>query len=74
MLTPFFRRCPLAQKLTNFVFCVSKSCTICPLALAQLDFLVKNGLAHKDFLVISPFNVLLCNELLSRSTLSKTKK
>ncbi|MFS7899594.1 hypothetical protein Hanom_Chr00s086375g01796891 [Helianthus anomalus] len=43
MFTPFCRRCPLAQKLKNFVINVSKSCTLCPLGQNQLDFLVKYG-------------------------------
>ncbi|MFS8015230.1 hypothetical protein Hanom_Chr15g01353901 [Helianthus anomalus] len=32
------RRCPLPLNLTSFVLNVSKSCTLCPLALTQLDF------------------------------------
>ncbi|MFS8004569.1 hypothetical protein Hanom_Chr13g01227401 [Helianthus anomalus] len=43
MFTPNCRRCPLAQKLTGYVLNVSKSCTLCPLALTQLTFLVKSG-------------------------------
>ncbi|MFS7945947.1 hypothetical protein Hanom_Chr06g00530211 [Helianthus anomalus] len=43
MFTPNCRRCPLAQKLTSSVLNVPKSCTLCPLALTQLDFLVKYG-------------------------------
>ncbi|MFS7901548.1 hypothetical protein Hanom_Chr01g00000971 [Helianthus anomalus] len=42
-LTPFCRRCPLAQKLTSYVLNVSKYCTLCPLALTQLYFLVNYG-------------------------------
>ncbi|MFS7985684.1 hypothetical protein Hanom_Chr11g01001421 [Helianthus anomalus] len=34
-------RCPLAQKLTSSVLNVSKSYTLCPLALTQLNFSVK---------------------------------
>ncbi|MFS7955156.1 hypothetical protein Hanom_Chr07g00639321 [Helianthus anomalus] len=41
MFTPNYRRCPLAPKLTSFVLCVLKSCTLCPLSLTQFDFLVK---------------------------------
>ncbi|MFS8020478.1 hypothetical protein Hanom_Chr16g01416021 [Helianthus anomalus] len=33
-----FRRCPLPLKLMSFVLNVSKSCTLCPLALTQSDF------------------------------------
>ncbi|MFS7900479.1 hypothetical protein Hanom_Chr13g01189151 [Helianthus anomalus] len=36
-------QCPLPLNLTSFVLNVSKSCTLCPLALTQLDFLVKSG-------------------------------
>ncbi|MFS7993575.1 hypothetical protein Hanom_Chr12g01095741 [Helianthus anomalus] len=43
MFTPNCRRCPLAQKLTSYVLNVSKSCTLYPLALTQLIFLVKYG-------------------------------
>ncbi|MFS7909250.1 hypothetical protein Hanom_Chr01g00092451 [Helianthus anomalus] len=37
------RRCPLAQKLTNFVLNVPKSCTLYPLDQTQINFLVKSG-------------------------------
>ncbi|MFS8005813.1 hypothetical protein Hanom_Chr13g01241731 [Helianthus anomalus] len=37
-----FRRCPLFLIFTSFVLIVSKSCTIRPLALTQLDFSVKS--------------------------------
>ncbi|MFS7939192.1 hypothetical protein Hanom_Chr05g00448811 [Helianthus anomalus] len=40
--TPFFKQCPLAQNLTSYVLNVSKSCTICPLCLTYLIFLVKS--------------------------------
>ncbi|MFS7976962.1 hypothetical protein Hanom_Chr10g00898541 [Helianthus anomalus] len=42
MFTSFCRRCPLSQKLTSFVFNVSKSCTVCPLSLTQLNVSVKS--------------------------------
>ncbi|MFS8011738.1 hypothetical protein Hanom_Chr14g01312571 [Helianthus anomalus] len=42
MFTPVCRRCPLTQKFTSFVLNVSKSYTLCPLALTQLDFSVKS--------------------------------
>ncbi|MFS7948286.1 hypothetical protein Hanom_Chr06g00558161 [Helianthus anomalus] len=35
--------CNLPLNLTSFVFIVSKSCTLCPLAQTQLHFLVKYG-------------------------------
>ncbi|MFS7933405.1 hypothetical protein Hanom_Chr04g00379411 [Helianthus anomalus] len=38
MLTSFFRRGPLALKLNSFVFNISKSCLLCPLAVPKLDF------------------------------------
>ncbi|MFS7926132.1 hypothetical protein Hanom_Chr04g00293391 [Helianthus anomalus] len=41
VFTPNYKRCPLAQKLISFVLYVSKSCTVCPLSLTQLDFLIK---------------------------------
>ncbi|MFS7948284.1 hypothetical protein Hanom_Chr06g00558141 [Helianthus anomalus] len=37
------KRCNLPLNLTSFVFIISKSCTLCPLAQTQLDFLVKYG-------------------------------
>ncbi|MFS7980497.1 hypothetical protein Hanom_Chr10g00940121 [Helianthus anomalus] len=42
MYVPNCRRCHLTSKLTGFVLNVSKSCMLCPLALTQLDFLVKS--------------------------------
>ncbi|MFS8035144.1 hypothetical protein Hanom_Chr17g01589581 [Helianthus anomalus] len=41
ILIPFFRRCPLAAKLTSFILNISKSCMLRPLALTKLIFLVK---------------------------------
>ncbi|MFS8015935.1 hypothetical protein Hanom_Chr15g01362551 [Helianthus anomalus] len=38
MFVPNHRRCPLPLNLTRFVLNVSKSCTLCPLALTQSDF------------------------------------
>ncbi|MFS8023337.1 hypothetical protein Hanom_Chr16g01450291 [Helianthus anomalus] len=35
---PIYRWCPLSLKLTSFVLIVSKSCTVCPLTLTQLNF------------------------------------
>ncbi|MFS7905345.1 hypothetical protein Hanom_Chr01g00046571 [Helianthus anomalus] len=43
MFVPNCRRCPLTLNLTSFILNVSKSCTICPLSLTQLIFLVKYG-------------------------------
>ncbi|MFS7896265.1 hypothetical protein Hanom_Chr13g01217411 [Helianthus anomalus] len=43
MFTPNCSRCPLVQKSTSFVLNVSKSCTLCPLALTHLNFLVKSA-------------------------------
>ncbi|MFS7965800.1 hypothetical protein Hanom_Chr09g00766431 [Helianthus anomalus] len=43
MFGPNCWRCPLSLNLTSFVLNVSKSCTLCPLALPQLGFLVKYG-------------------------------
>ncbi|MFS7895175.1 hypothetical protein Hanom_Chr00s002460g01700421 [Helianthus anomalus] len=43
MFVSNFRLCPLLQKLTSSVLYVSKSCTICPLVLTKLIFLVKSG-------------------------------
>ncbi|MFS7968835.1 hypothetical protein Hanom_Chr09g00802191 [Helianthus anomalus] len=43
MFTSFCKRCPLAQKVTNFVLNVPKSCTLRPLCQTQLNFLVKSG-------------------------------
>ncbi|MFS7936884.1 hypothetical protein Hanom_Chr05g00421031 [Helianthus anomalus] len=43
MFVPNCRRCPLPLKLTGFVLNISKSCTLCPLALTQSDFFVKYG-------------------------------
>ncbi|MFS7965799.1 hypothetical protein Hanom_Chr09g00766421 [Helianthus anomalus] len=40
MFGPNCRRCPLSLNLTSFVLNVSKFCTLCPLALTQLGFLV----------------------------------
>ncbi|MFS7970625.1 hypothetical protein Hanom_Chr09g00823101 [Helianthus anomalus] len=40
---PNFNRCPLSLKLTKFVLYVSKSCTLHPLTLTKLTFLVKSG-------------------------------
>ncbi|KAJ0593090.1 hypothetical protein HanRHA438_Chr03g0123701 [Helianthus annuus] len=37
------RQCPLPLNLTSFVLNVSKSYTLCPLALTQSDFFVKYG-------------------------------
>ncbi|MFS7911860.1 hypothetical protein Hanom_Chr02g00123071 [Helianthus anomalus] len=37
------RRCSLPLNLTSFVLNVSKSCTVCPLSLTQLNFSVKLG-------------------------------
>ncbi|MFS7953186.1 hypothetical protein Hanom_Chr07g00615591 [Helianthus anomalus] len=56
MFIPFCRRCPLAQKLTSFVFNVLKSCTLCSLVLTQSDFWLNKimCLAHEGVLVISP--------------------
>ncbi|MFS7993911.1 hypothetical protein Hanom_Chr12g01099781 [Helianthus anomalus] len=59
MFTSNCRRCPLVQKLTNFVLNVLKSCTLYPLDQTQLIFLIKYGhvpctcLAHEGILVIS---------------------
>ncbi|MFS7968834.1 hypothetical protein Hanom_Chr09g00802181 [Helianthus anomalus] len=67
MFTSNCRRCPLAQKLTNFVLNVSKSCTLCPLNLTQLDFFLLSFvicLAHESIFVISPFQRLFCKEIL----------
>ncbi|MFS7920800.1 hypothetical protein Hanom_Chr03g00229121 [Helianthus anomalus] len=38
MFVPNYRRSPLPLILTSFVLNVSKSCTLCPLALIQSDF------------------------------------
>ncbi|MFS7990711.1 hypothetical protein Hanom_Chr11g01062131 [Helianthus anomalus] len=38
MFVSNYRRCPLPLNLTIFVLNVSKSCTLCPLTLTQLDF------------------------------------
>ncbi|MFS8024638.1 hypothetical protein Hanom_Chr16g01465561 [Helianthus anomalus] len=38
MFVPNCRRYLLSLNLTSFVLNVSKSCTLCPLALTQLDF------------------------------------
>ncbi|MFS7947360.1 hypothetical protein Hanom_Chr06g00547401 [Helianthus anomalus] len=38
MFVPNCRRCPLPLNLTSFVLNVSKSCTLCPLALTHSDF------------------------------------
>ncbi|MFS7960714.1 hypothetical protein Hanom_Chr08g00706301 [Helianthus anomalus] len=43
MFTAFYRRCPLAQKLTSSILNVPKSCTFYPLGQTLLDFLVKYG-------------------------------
>ncbi|KAJ0441223.1 hypothetical protein HanIR_Chr16g0795231 [Helianthus annuus] len=43
MFVPNCKRCPLPLNLTSFVFNVSKSYTLCPLALTQSDFFVKYG-------------------------------
>ncbi|MFS7966278.1 hypothetical protein Hanom_Chr09g00771941 [Helianthus anomalus] len=53
------RRCHLLLNLTIFVLNVSKSCTLCPLALMHVICL-----AHEDILVFSPFQMLLCTILL----------
>ncbi|MFS7955328.1 hypothetical protein Hanom_Chr07g00641361 [Helianthus anomalus] len=37
-----FRWCSLSFKLTSLVLNVLKSCTLCPLALTQVDFSVKS--------------------------------
>ncbi|MFS7927447.1 hypothetical protein Hanom_Chr04g00309201 [Helianthus anomalus] len=39
----FFKRFPLAQNLTSYVLNVSNSCTVCPLSVTQIIFLVKSG-------------------------------
>ncbi|MFS7927444.1 hypothetical protein Hanom_Chr04g00309171 [Helianthus anomalus] len=39
----YFQRFSLAQNLTSYVLNVSNSCTICPLNVTQLIFLVKSG-------------------------------
>ncbi|MFS7906093.1 hypothetical protein Hanom_Chr01g00055271 [Helianthus anomalus] len=43
MFGPNCRRRPLPLILMSFVLNVSKSCTLCSLALTQSDFLVKYG-------------------------------
>ncbi|MFS8017280.1 hypothetical protein Hanom_Chr15g01378541 [Helianthus anomalus] len=62
MFTPNCRCCPLAQKLTSFVLYYSESCTVCPLSLTQLVFLLNMVmcLAHEGIFVFSPFQGLLC--------------
>ncbi|MFS7968078.1 hypothetical protein Hanom_Chr09g00793321 [Helianthus anomalus] len=54
MFVPNYRRCSLLLNLTSFVLNVLKSCTLCPLALTQLDFLLNMVmcLAHEGILVI----------------------
>ncbi|MFS7901067.1 hypothetical protein Hanom_Chr00s165900g01826881 [Helianthus anomalus] len=42
MFTAFYRRCPLAEKLTSFVLNVSKSYKFYPLGQTQLKFSVKS--------------------------------
>ncbi|MFS7972189.1 hypothetical protein Hanom_Chr09g00841781 [Helianthus anomalus] len=62
MFVPNCRRCPLALNLTSFVLNVSKSCTLCHLALTQSDFFLLNMLmclAHEGILVILPPKGLL---------------
>ncbi|MFS8017120.1 hypothetical protein Hanom_Chr15g01376581 [Helianthus anomalus] len=56
------RRCPLPLNLTSFILNVSKSCTLCPLALTQSDFFLLNMvmcLAHESIHVILPLQGLL---------------
>ncbi|MFS7936482.1 hypothetical protein Hanom_Chr05g00416081 [Helianthus anomalus] len=43
MFVPNCRQCPLPLNLTSYVLNVSKSCTLCPLALTQSGFFVKYG-------------------------------
>ncbi|MFS7993327.1 hypothetical protein Hanom_Chr12g01092761 [Helianthus anomalus] len=38
MFVPNYKRCLLPLNMTNFVLNVSKSCTLCPLALIQSYF------------------------------------
>ncbi|MFS7928932.1 hypothetical protein Hanom_Chr04g00326581 [Helianthus anomalus] len=47
------RRCPLLLNLTSFVLNVSKSYTLCPLALTQSDFFIKYG--HVGIFIILSF-------------------
>ncbi|MFS7987715.1 hypothetical protein Hanom_Chr11g01026161 [Helianthus anomalus] len=58
MFTPFCRRCPLAQKLTNFVLKILKSYTYYPLGQAQLDFLVNSDYTN-GILVFLPISLIL---------------
>ncbi|MFS7955571.1 hypothetical protein Hanom_Chr07g00644211 [Helianthus anomalus] len=53
--------CLLPLNLTSFVLNVSKSCTLCPLALTQSNFLLNivMCLAHEGIIVILPFQRLL---------------
>ncbi|MFS7979020.1 hypothetical protein Hanom_Chr10g00922451 [Helianthus anomalus] len=41
--TSYFWHCPLAQKLTDSVLYVAKSCKFCPFSQTRLDFLVKSS-------------------------------
>ncbi|MFS7921144.1 hypothetical protein Hanom_Chr03g00233331 [Helianthus anomalus] len=43
MFIPNWRHCLLVQRSTSFVLNVSKSYTLCLLALTQLNFLVKSA-------------------------------
>ncbi|MFS8029168.1 hypothetical protein Hanom_Chr16g01519171 [Helianthus anomalus] len=54
MFLPNWRRCPLPLNLTNFLLNVSKSSTLCSLALTQSDFLLNMimCLANEGILVI----------------------
>ncbi|MFS7968158.1 hypothetical protein Hanom_Chr09g00794191 [Helianthus anomalus] len=49
------RRCPLPLKLMSFILNVSKSFTLCPLALTKLFFLLNLIMckAHEGIFVIS---------------------
>ncbi|MFS7958565.1 hypothetical protein Hanom_Chr07g00680141 [Helianthus anomalus] len=40
IITPNFRRCPLTLKLTSYVLKLLNSCTLRPLTLTRLNFLV----------------------------------
>ncbi|MFS7924606.1 hypothetical protein Hanom_Chr03g00274621 [Helianthus anomalus] len=57
MFVPNYRCYPLPLKLMSFVLNVSKSCTLCPLALTKLIFLLNLIIykAHEGIFVISFF-------------------